>query len=132
MHGRPFVASLVGLLMALSAIVAVAQPPFTGTDEIETDRDSFTPATTTVGNRHYRHQGEPRYWPRHPRDGNDFPYRRWVAASHFYSRDPVCSKTSSVSADWGRMLSKYRRMVCRCPSGIDSELRTDSLIASYS
>jgi len=49
--GRPFVASLVGLLTALSAVVAVAQPPFTGTDEIETDRDSFTPATTTVGRR---------------------------------------------------------------------------------
>ena len=49
MHGRPFVASLVGLLTAFSAAVAVAQPPSTGTGEIETDRDSFTPATTTAG-----------------------------------------------------------------------------------
>lgn len=49
MHGRPFVASLVGLLTAFFAAVAVAQSPSTDTDRIETDRDSFTPATTTAG-----------------------------------------------------------------------------------
>ena len=49
MHGLSSGASLAGLLMALSATVAVAQPPSTGTGGIETDRDSFTPATTTVG-----------------------------------------------------------------------------------
>lgn len=67
MHGRIIVARFVGLLVALTAAVVVAQTPSTGTDRIgtneigtnetetneieriETDRDSYTPATTTAG-----------------------------------------------------------------------------------
>ncbi len=48
MHGRFLVSTLVGLLLAWPTCVVLAQSESAEEGEIETDRDSFTPATTLV------------------------------------------------------------------------------------
>lgn len=48
MHGRLLSITLFGLLTVFPVSEAVAQPESAGEEEIETDRDSFTPSTRTA------------------------------------------------------------------------------------